>query len=134
MIRKTRCAQERERGSTVAEVVIILPIMMVTLLVAVQASVWGVSAELVQSSASVGSEVAADSDGSPAAGRGAALSYLETHGVDIEGEPIVRVDETSGGLVSVRVSATLAPSLLPINGVRVSATRVEPVQRFRESG
>jgi hypothetical protein len=134
MIRKTRCAHEEERGSTVAEAAIILPIMMVTLLVAVQASVWAVSAELVQSSASVGSEVAAGSDGSPAAGQEAARSYLEAHGADIEGEPAVYVEEVSGGLVSVRVSATLAPSLLPFDGVRVSATRVEPVQQFRESG
>lgn len=134
MIREPLWAPKGEGGNTVAEAVIILPIVMMALLIAVQASVWAVSAELVQSSASVGSEVAAGSSGSPAAGQEAVLSYLKTHGADIEGEPAVDVDKVAGGFVSVRVSATLAPSLLPIDGLRISATRVEPVQQFRESG
>jgi hypothetical protein len=123
-----------QQGSAVVEVVIVLPIMMVVLFFAVQAALWAVSAELVQASASVGSEVAAGAGGSPAAGTEAVLSYLRGHEADIVGTPVVQIDRTArDNFVYVRVSASVG-GIVPGESVRVSATRVEPLQEFRESG
>jgi Flp pilus assembly protein TadG len=133
---KGECCRESDgqQGSAVVEVVIVLPILMVVLFFAVQAALWAVSAELVQASASVGSEVAAGAGGSSAAGTEAVLSYLKAHEADIVGTPDVQIDRTAGDdFVYVRVSASVG-GIVPGESVRVSATRVEPLQEFRESG
>jgi Flp pilus assembly protein TadG len=125
---------EDQRGSAVVEVVIVLPVMMVVLFFAVQAALWAVSAELVQASASVGSEVAAGAGGTSAAGMEAVLSYLNRHGAEIVGTPVVQIDRTAGDdFVYVRVSASVG-GIVPGDSMRLSATRVEPLQEFRESG
>ncbi len=124
---------DKQRGSAVVEVAIVLPLMMVALFLAVQAALWAVSAELVQASASAGSEVAAGAGGSSAAGTQAALSYLKQHDADTIGEPFVQTGRIgNGGFVFVRVSASLG-GIVPGESIQVSATRVEPLQEFRES-
>jgi len=126
-------AQAKQRGSAVIEVAIVVPIVMIALFLAVQAALWAVSAELVQASASVGSEEAAGSGGSSASGTQAVLSYLKQHDVDTVGEPVVQTGLITGGdLVFVRVSAVIG-GMFPGESIRVSATRVEPLQEFRQS-
>jgi hypothetical protein len=123
----------QQRGSAVVEVAIVMPVVMIALFIAVQAALWAVSAELIQASASFGSEQAAGAGGTSAAGTRAVLSYLKQHDVDTIGEPIVQTGLTDGGgFVFVRVSASIG-GMLPGESIRVSATRVEPLQEFRGS-
>jgi Flp pilus assembly protein TadG len=124
---------EAQRGSTVVEVVIVLPVMMLVILFAVQAAMWAEAAEVVQAAAAVGSETAAGSGSSSAAGVTASESYLLDHGGRLVTAPSASVGNTPGGLLEVRVDAT-AISIIPFLHLKVSAVRVEPLQKFRESG
>jgi Flp pilus assembly protein TadG len=121
-----------ERGSTALEVVVIVPVMMLVILLAVQAAMWAVAAEVVQAAAAVGSQTAAAQGSSPAAGTAAAQAYLFEHGGTLISKPSVQV-ESSAGQVEVRVSAQ-AVEIVPLFDLGVSAVRVEPLQEFRESG
>jgi hypothetical protein len=106
--------------------------MMLVILFAVQAAMVAVAAEVVQAAASVGSETAAGAGSTTQAGTAAAQSYLYAHGGETISRPSVRV-ESSPGFVEVRVTA-LAVGIIPLFHIGVSASRVEPLQEFRESG
>ncbi len=110
-----------------------LPVMMLVILFAIQAAMWAEAAQVVQAAAAVGSETAAGSGSSTAAGAAATYSYLIVQGERLVSEPSVNVNTSPGGLVEVRVHAS-AISILPFLHLTVSAVRVEPVQKFRESG
>jgi hypothetical protein len=121
-----------ERGGTVIEVVIVVPVMMLVILLSVQAAMWAVAAEVVQGAASVGSETAAGEGGSLGSGDLAAQAYLVSHGGKMISRPSVQVDSASG-FVEVRVRAW-AMEIVPLLHLGVSAVRTEPLQEFRESG
>ena len=126
-------ASDRERGSSVVEVVIILPAFMVVLLLAVQVALWAMAGEVVQGAASAGSQVAAAAGSSDRAGKSAAVNYLSANGGSLVQSPTVEVTRSSGGLATVRVRAS-SVSIIPLLDLAVSAIRVEPVQQFRETG
>jgi hypothetical protein len=107
--------------------------MMLVILLAVQAAMWAQAAEIVQSAAALGSQVAAGSGGSLNGGKQAAESYLESHATSLIVSPSVEVTNPKNGYVSVRVSGR-TESIVPLFGIGVSAERVEPIQEFRESG
>jgi hypothetical protein len=121
-----------ERGGTVIEVVIVLPVMMLVILLSVQAAMWAVAAEVVQGAASVGSQTAAGAGGSLGSGNLAAQAYLASHGGKMITGSSVQVDSESG-FVEVRVKAW-AVEIVPLLHLGVSAVRTEPMQEFRESG
>lgn len=110
-----------------------LPVMMLVILLAVQAAMCAVAAEVVQGAAAAGSETASGSGGSTASGTEAAKSYLVVHGGRLVTGPSVQVGISAGGQVDVRVDA-FAISIVPFFHLKVSAVRVEAVQVFRESG
>jgi Flp pilus assembly protein TadG len=120
-----------ERGSTVVEVVVIVPVIMVLIVTAIQMALWADAAEVVQASAAVGSEIAAGTGGSLQAGTQVAESYLAEHGADVT-DASVR-SGTSNGFVEVRVRA-MSVAIVPFMHFEVSADRIEPIQEFRESG
>jgi hypothetical protein len=119
-------------GSTIVEVVIVLPAMMLVILLGVQVAMWAVAEEVVQAAAATGSEVGAGAGGSPAAGTAAVRSYLSEHGGKLISTPSIRI-ESASGFIDVRVRAS-ALQIIPLFHLGVSAVRVAPVQKFRSSG
>jgi TadE-like protein len=122
-----------ERGSSVVEVVIIIPAFMLLLLLAVQAALWAVAGEVVQGAAAAGSETAAGAGSSIQAGRSAAMSYLSANGGSLLVDPSVDVTTSDNDVAIVHVRAS-AVAIIPLLNLGVSAVRVEPIQEFRESG
>jgi hypothetical protein len=112
---------------------VIVPVAMFIMFLAIQSAIWVDAAELLQASAAVGSEVAAGSGGSSAAGEQAAVSFLRAHEPDLDGTTKVTVDQTPNGLAEVQVTGVL-PAIVPVMAIRVSATRTVPLQEFRASG
>lgn len=115
------------------EVVIIVPVMMLLVLAAIQATLVVEANDVVQAAASVGSEVAAGFESSAPQGRAAASSYLSEHGRGLVSEPAIAIAESRSGSVTVEVTAR-AVGILSFMGLTVSATRSEPIQEYRESG
>ena len=122
-----------DRGSTVVELVVVVPAVMIVIFLAVQAALWAEAAEVVQAAAATGSETASGLGSSPAAGAAAARSYLEAQGSHLVSSPTVEAEGLQGASVEVRVEAS-AVSIVGLLHLGVSAVRVEPVQEFRESG
>ena len=122
---------ETERGNTTVQLVIVFPAMMLVILLAIQAVMWSQATGLVQEAAAVGAEVSAGAGGSLASGERAAVSYLADHGLSTG----VSVDgsRSAEGVVSIDVAA-VPTEILGFGSPRVSASRSEPVQSFRESG
>jgi Flp pilus assembly protein TadG len=125
--------RRNQTGSAVIEVVIVIPFMMLVILLAVQAALWVDAAAIVQAAASVGSETAAASRGTPSEGLAATDAYLSAHGSALVTRPSVHVEALPDGFVEVRVDAT-AESIVGLLHLGVSSVRVEPVQEFRQSG
>ena len=121
-----------QMGSTIVEVVIMLPAIMLVILLGVQVALWAVAEEVVQAAAATGSQIGAGAGGSPAAGASAVQSYLSAHGGKLISNPSIRIDSASG-FIDVRVSAS-ALQIIPLFHLGVSAVRVAPLQKFRSSG
>ena len=108
-----------------------LPAAMLVILLVVQAVLWSQAAGLVQEAAAVGAEAAAGLGGSTASGKSAAVAYLADHGLS-KGVQVTAI-RTAAGVAEVRVVA-VPTEIVPMGSFRVSASRAEPVQGFRESG
>jgi hypothetical protein len=122
-----------ESGSTVAEAAILIPIAMLIVFLAVQASLWAHGATLVQNAAAQGVEAATLSGGSPATAVAQAEQLLKATGGHVVLDPSVRVSEMSGGEIQVEVSGRVE-SIIPGLRLPVSATQVGFIQEFRQSG
>ena len=120
-----------ETGSATVELVLVLPAVMLVILLAIQVVLWSQAAGLVQEAAAVGAETSAGLGGSTGSGESAALAYLADHG--LSKGATVTASRTSDGVAEISVVA-VPTEILPIGSVRVSASRSEPVQGFRESG
>ncbi len=128
-----RAAGGSERGSSVVEAVIILPVAMVVILLAVQAALWAHCATIVQEAAGAGDQVARAYGSSVGSGEAAARSLLDASASGLLSDPQVSEETLPAGMIEVRVSG-YAESLLPWLHLRVSAVRIGPEQRFRQSG
>jgi hypothetical protein len=122
-----------ERGSTVVEVAVLIPIAMFVVLFVIQACIWAHAATLVQNAAAQGDQAATVAGGSPSEGVAQARGLLFATARQIVIGPSVEVTLLPGDMVRLRVTGS-AESIIP--GIRfpVSAVRVGALQEFRESG
>ena len=123
----------REAGSSTAELVLVLPALMILISLAMQLVFWALASHAVQASAATGGDVARMSGATPAQAVAAARSELASIAGGLVTSPVLRVTSIAGGEEVFTVSGTV-PSLIP--GVRlvVTATSVGPFDMFRGSG
>jgi Flp pilus assembly protein TadG len=115
-------------GSTVVEVVVLVPLLMLLVLAAVQFVLWGHAEQVVQLAAAEANGAATVYGGTSGAGTRAAESVLSGAGSSVGGARVVVRQDTTG-TTSVRVTGT-APAVLPGLDLAVSASVVGPRQRF----
>jgi Flp pilus assembly protein TadG len=123
----------QERGSSVVEAVLVLPVAMMVILFAVQAALYAHAAAVVQSAAGAGDQVARAFGSSLASGEAEALGYLHQVGSAVVADPQVSASMGPAGMVTIEVRG-VAESVLPGVRLGVSAVRTGPLQEFRVSG
>jgi len=121
-----------ERGSTVIEAVLVIPILMLLLLIVVQFALWSHAAQVAQLAASTGDRTARSIGEGPTQGADLARSVLDGPGSDITSSA-VSFSVLPGDLVEITVTAK-AETILPGFSLPVSAKVVGPIQEFRSSG
>lgn len=120
-----------DRGSSVVEAVIAVPVVMVLLLVGVQFALWMHATQVVQLAASEGDRSARSMGGGVAAGIARAHQVVDGPGSDVTSSSVT-TSLLPGDALLLRVSGT-ALSVLPGVSLGVSASAAGPVQRFRVS-
>ena len=120
-----------DEGSSVAEAVIVVPILMIVLLVIMQFCLWMHAVQVAQLAASEGDRVARSYGGGPAAGSATAQAVLRGPGSDVTGSSVT-VSVLPGDSEVLRVSGR-ATSILPGLSFTVSASAIGPIQQFRGS-
>ena len=120
-----------DRGSTVVEAVLVIPVLMLLLLIVVQFALWSHAAQVAQLAASAGDRTARSVGGGPAQGVDRARSVLDGPGSDVISSNVTS-EVLPGDLVEMTVTAK-AESILPGLSLPVSAKLVGPIQEFRGS-
>jgi Flp pilus assembly protein TadG len=120
-----------QRGSTVVEVVLVIPVLMLILVTLIQFALWAHAAQVVQLAASEGDRTARSLGGSPAQGVSRAQTILDGTDSDLSSSGAVVV-VMPGDQARITVTGT-AISLLPGISIPVSAVQVGPIQEFRSS-
>jgi Flp pilus assembly protein TadG len=120
-----------ERGSTVVETVLVIPVIMLILLALVQMALWAHAAQVAQLAASEGDRSARSFGGSALAGVSSADSILHGSGSDLASSNAA-VTVMPGDLARVTVTGA-AVTVLPGVSFPVSAVVVGPIQEFRGS-
>ena len=116
-----------------AEFVVCIPVFFLAVLLAVQFALWAHASHLARAAAEQGASTAAAYGSTPAAGTNAAYQFIATTGPNTLTTP--RVTTTTGMGETVQVTITgRAQVIIPWLSLQVSATSVEPVQKFRVSG
>lgn len=113
-----------------AEVVIVVPVIMMVVLVSVQACLWVYADTLVQAAAAAGEQSAAVAGDTPGTAESSADGFLSRSGSTLVTDPQVTVSSLPGAGVSVEVTGQ-AEQILPWLHLPVSAVRDGPVQEFR---
>jgi hypothetical protein len=120
-------------GSSAAELVLVLPALMLVVALVVQVILWGLASHAVQASAATAGDVARGVGGTPGAAVAAARSELASVAGGLVDSPDVVATSIAGGESVVVVSGTV-PSLIPGVHLTVSATSIGPFDQFRGSG
>ncbi len=120
-----------DRGSSVIEAVIVVPVVMVLLLTGVQFALWMHASQVVQLAASEGDRSARSIGGGPTVGVARARQVVAGPGSDVT-SPSVTTAVLPGDAELLQVSGT-ALSVLPGLSFGVSASAVGPIQQFRSS-
>ena len=116
-----------------AEFVVCIPVFFLAVLLTVQFALWAHASHLARAAAEQGASTAAAYGSTPAAGTNAAYQFIATTGPNTLTTP--RVTTTTGMGETVQVTITgRAQVIIPWLSLQVSATSVEPVQKFRVSG
>jgi hypothetical protein len=118
-----------DRGSTVVEAVLIVPVAMLLLLVIIQFALWAHAAQAAHTAASEGDRVALAQGGGTTAAINQAELVLHAAGSDLQSSKIV-VTLLPGDQEQVSVTGR-ATSILPGFELPVSSVEVGPVQEFR---
>jgi Flp pilus assembly protein TadG len=129
--RQPRLEQRRagERGSAAVELVLLTPLLMVCVLVVVQFSLWQHARHVMLAAAQEGARAARAQGATAEDGRVRAQDYIGRIGPDLVSGPIIDVDRTIDEVtVTIRGQAV---NILPGIPLRVTATSVGPVERFR---
>ncbi len=126
-------AARRVRGDDgLAEFVVCIPVFFLAVLLAVQFALWSHSSHLARAAAEQGASTAAAYGSTPAAGTSAAYQFIATTGASSLTTPQVTTTTGTGDTVHVTITGR-AQVIIPWLSLAVSATSVEPVQRFRAS-
>lgn len=115
-----------DRGEATVELVVLVPLLMLTLLVAVQLAVHAHAAHVATAVASHGAAVAATPAGSAASGSSAARRIADELGAALASSPVVDV---APGDVAVQVSIVV-PRIVPLFPSTVTRRVVEPKERL----
>jgi hypothetical protein len=131
--RSSKAPGGSECGSSTAEIVVILPVLMLLITVGLQFALWALaSGALTDSVAQGGAALRADG-GTPTAARTAALQELQVLAGGLVVQPAVAVGTLPNSFASLSASGSV-PSLLPGQHLIVSAESIGPDQQFRASG
>lgn len=136
MIRETDPRTRRrgaDAGSSSAELVLVIPALMLVIALVMQLILWALAAHAVQASAATAGDVARGLGGTSAGAVAAARAELASVAGGLVDSPQVVASAASGGVSVVVVSGTV-PSLIPGVHLLVSATSVGPFAQFRGSG
>ena len=129
--RLPRLEQRRagERGSAAVELVLLTPLLMVCVLVVVQFALWQHARHVMLAAAQEGARAARAQGATAEDGRVRAQDYIGRIGPDLVSGAIIDVDRTIDEVtVTIRGQAV---NILPGIPLRVTATSVGPVERFR---
>ena len=118
-----------ERGSAAVELVLLTPLLMVCVLVVVQFALWQHARHVLLAAAQEGARAARAQGATAEDGRLRAQDYIGQIGPDLVSDPVIEVDRTVD-VVTVRIRGQ-AVNILPGLPLRVTATSVGPVERFR---
>jgi Flp pilus assembly protein TadG len=124
-------APRSDSGSTVVEMVLIIPAFMLLVMTLIQFALWVHAAQVAQLAASEGDRTARALDGGAAVGVTQAQSILKGPGSDLSSSQATVV-VVAGDETRMTVTGT-AVSLLPGISFPVSATATGPLQEFRSS-
>jgi hypothetical protein len=122
-----------EEGSSSAEIVLVLPVLMLLVAFAMQLALWALASHAVQASAATAGDVARGLGATPAEATAAARTELAAVAGGLVDSPDVQVTTAASGVSVVVVSGSV-PSLVPGLHLEVSATSVGPLGEFRGSG
>lgn len=128
-----RCRRRDERGSETAELVLVLPALMLAVALATQVVLWALAAHAVQAAAATAGDTARSLGGTPAAAVAAGRAELDQIAGGLVLSPAVAAAVTAGGDSVVVVSGAV-PELFPGVHLHVSATSTGPLGQFRGSG
>src|SRR6202034_2572035 len=124
----------RMRGEEgLAAFVVCVPAFFLAVLLAIQFALWSHASHLARSAAEQGASTAAAYGSTPAAGTAAAYQFIATTGPNSLTTPQVTTTTGAGDTVEVTITGR-AQVLIPWLRLGVSATSVEPEQKFRASG
>jgi hypothetical protein len=119
-------ATSRDRGETTAQIVILVPVLMLLVLLVVQAALWFHTANIAQAGAARGAAAGAPATASAGAAANAAAVTVGENGGRLVGPPVVAVGDRT-----VQVSVTLTvPQVVPFFPRVVTRTQLEPRERF----
>ena len=120
-----------DRGSSVVEAILVVPVLMLILLALIQFALWAHAAQVAQLAASEGDQAARAFGGGAAAGEIRADSILRGPGSDLSSSSS-SVVVMPGDMARITVAGT-AISILPGITLSVGSVQVGPIQEFRGS-
>jgi hypothetical protein len=119
-----------ERGETVVQVVIAVPIVLSILLIAIQAMLFMHSAQIATLAASKGASVAANSQGNIVQALNTATITAAELGAQLVGSPTAKI---SDGFATVQVRVAV-PNVAPFFPTSVLRQGEEPLESFVPEG
>jgi nitrogen fixation-related uncharacterized protein len=131
--RSNKAPGRGERGSGTAEIVVVLPVLMLLITVGLQFALWALASGAASDSAAQGGAVLRADGGTATAARTAVLAEFHMLASGLIVQPEVSVGALPDNFASLSVSGSV-PSLLPGEHLIVSAASVGPDQQFRASG
>jgi len=119
-----------DSGSAVAEIVIVLPTVILGLALFFQVAMWGLSDHALSAAvAEAGAAARAEYQG-PSDATQVARSEISSLAAALVAHPVISVTLQPGGFVEVAAHASV-PSIVPGLDPTVSATSIGPLQKFR---
>ena len=122
-----------DRGSSTAEIVVILPLLMLLLTVGLQFALWALASNALSDSVAQGGAALRADGGNATAARTAVSQELQALGGGLVLRPAVSVQALPDSFASLSASGAL-PSLIPGEHLTVSAWSTGPEQLFRADG
>jgi TadE-like protein len=130
-VRRERYRILDDRGSSIVEAVVVVPVLMLILLVLIQLSLWAHAAQITQLAASEGDQAARAFGGGAPIGEARAYSILDGSGSDLSSSSVT-VAVMPGDMARIAVTGT-ATSVLPGISLPVGSVQIGPIQEFRGS-